>query len=63
LRMLAERYGINQKTVAKWKKRTSVDTLLGQSFAVQALHFCSPWGSAEPRFSRARVRTGLDQIV
>ena len=66
LRMLAERYGINQKTVAKWKKRTSVDTLLGQSFAVQALHFCSPgecWGSAEPRFSRARVRTGSDQIV
>src|SRR5215475_9257037 len=27
LRMLAERYGINQKTVAKWKKRTSVADL------------------------------------
>jgi len=25
LRTLAKRYGINQKTVAKWKKRTSVD--------------------------------------
>ena len=25
LRALARRYGINQKTVAKWKKRTSVD--------------------------------------
>lgn len=24
LRALAKRYGINQKTVAKWKKRTSV---------------------------------------
>lgn len=24
LRTLAKRYGINQKTVAKWKKRTSV---------------------------------------
>jgi len=64
--MLAERYGINQKTVAKWKKRTSVDTLLGQSFAVQALHFCSPgecWGSAGRRFSRVRVRTPWDRIV
>ena len=27
LRTLAKRYGINQKTVAKWKKRTSVDNL------------------------------------
>lgn len=27
LRTLAKRYGINQKTVAKWKKRTSVDDL------------------------------------
>src|SRR5215475_11025457 len=27
LRMLAERYGINPKTVAKWKKRTSVADL------------------------------------
>ena len=27
LRALAKRYGINQKTVAKWKKRTSVDDL------------------------------------
>src|SRR6187200_1744016 len=27
LRALAERYGINQKTVAKWKKRTSVADL------------------------------------
>ncbi len=25
LRDLAKRYGISQKTVAKWKKRTSVD--------------------------------------
>ncbi len=28
LRTLAKRYGINQKTVAKWKKRTSVDDLI-----------------------------------
>src|SRR6516164_3708728 len=44
----------------------AIDPLLGQSFAVQALHYCSPgecWGSAEPRFSRARVRTGSDPIV
>ncbi len=27
LRVLAARYGINQKTVAKWKKRTAVDDL------------------------------------
>jgi transposase-like protein len=27
LRALAERYGINQKTVAKWKTRTSVTDL------------------------------------
>jgi len=27
LRALARRYGINQKTVAKWKKRTSVADL------------------------------------
>jgi DNA-binding transcriptional regulator YiaG len=27
LRTLAKRYGINQKTVAKWKKRTSVSDL------------------------------------
>jgi hypothetical protein len=27
LRVLAKRYGINQKTVAKWKKRTSVADL------------------------------------
>lgn len=27
LRALAKRYGINQKTVAKWKKRRSVDDL------------------------------------
>ena len=27
LRTLARRYGINQKTVAKWKKRTSVADL------------------------------------
>ena len=27
LRVLATRYGINQKTVAKWKKRTAVDDL------------------------------------
>lgn len=27
LRVLAKRYGINQKTVAKWKKRTSVGDL------------------------------------
>ncbi len=27
LRALSERYGINQKTVAKWKKRTSVADL------------------------------------
>jgi hypothetical protein len=66
LRMLAERYGINQKTVAKWKKRTSVDTLLGQSFAVQALHFCSPgecWGSVIRRFPRELVRTPSDDIL
>ena len=28
LRALAKRYGINQKTVAKWQKRTSVADLL-----------------------------------
>ena len=28
LRVLAKRYGINQKTVAKWKRRTSVADLL-----------------------------------
>jgi transposase-like protein len=27
LRVLAKRYGINQKTVAKWKKRTAVGDL------------------------------------
>ena len=27
LRVLAQRYGINQKTVAKWKRRTSVQDL------------------------------------
>ena len=27
LRVLASRYGINQKTVAKWKKRTAVTDL------------------------------------
>ena len=27
LRVLARRYGINQKTVAKWKRRTSVADL------------------------------------
>ena len=27
LRALAKRYGINQKTVAKWKRRTSVADL------------------------------------
>jgi DNA-binding transcriptional regulator YiaG len=27
LRTLARRYGINQKTVAKWKKRTSLSDL------------------------------------
>src|SRR3546814_14234685 len=27
LRVLAKRYGLNQKTVAKWKKRTSVADL------------------------------------
>ncbi len=27
LRMLAGRYGINQKTVAKWKKRSTVSDL------------------------------------
>jgi len=27
LRVLSKRYGINQKTVAKWKKRTSVADL------------------------------------
>lgn len=27
LRVLAKRYGINQKTVAKWKKRTTVKDL------------------------------------
>lgn len=27
LRALAKRYGINQKTVAKWKKRTSTADL------------------------------------
>ncbi|MEK9213405.1 hypothetical protein SM191_19695, partial [Sphingomonas sp. 2378] len=27
LRVLAKRYGINQKTVAKWKKRTAVKDL------------------------------------
>ena len=35
LRSLASRYGINQKTVAKWKKRTSVGDL--------------PTGPSEPR--------------
>ena len=35
LRALAKRYGINQKTVAKWKKRTSVTNL--------------PTGPKEPR--------------
>lgn len=35
LRMLAKRYGINQKTVAKWKTRTSVADL--------------PTGPKEPR--------------
>src|SRR3954466_12915672 len=37
LRQLAKRYGINQKTVAKWKKRVSVADL--------------PTGPKEPRSS------------
>jgi transposase len=37
LRALAKRYGINQKTVAKWKRRTSVADL--------------PTGPREPRSS------------
>ena len=37
LRTLARRYGINQKTVAKWKRRSSVADL--------------PTGSREPRSS------------
>src|SRR3546814_5535299 len=43
LRTLAKRYGINQKTVAKWKKRTSAADL--------------PTGPKEPR-SGARRRDG-----
>lgn len=39
LRTLAKRYGINQKTVAKWKKRTSVDDLQpGQRILAQACY-------------------------
>jgi hypothetical protein len=33
LRKLAKRYGINQKTVAKWKKRSSVADLNRTGFA------------------------------
>lgn len=31
LRTLAKRYCINQKTVAKWRKRTSVDNLYNRA--------------------------------
>ena len=41
LRVLAARYGINQKTVAKWKKRTSVADL--------------PTGPKEPKSSSLSV--------
>ncbi len=41
LRALARRYGINQKTVAKWKRRTSVADL--------------PTGPREPRSTRLSV--------
>ncbi len=37
LRALAKRYGINQKTVAKWKKSASVDDrLVAQRFERQS---------------------------
>jgi transposase len=42
LRTLARRYGINQKTVAKWKRRTSVADL--------------PTGPREPRSTSLSVR-------
>jgi transposase-like protein len=35
VRALAKRYGINQKTVAKWKKRTSVTDLPTRSSRTQ----------------------------
>jgi len=37
LRALAKRYCINQKTVAKWKKRTSADDLTPYEF------ICKQW--------------------
>ena len=46
LRALAKRYGINPKTVAKWKKRTSVADL--------------PTGPKEAQFDGAVDRRGGD---
>ena len=38
LRTLAKRYGINQKTIAKWKKRTSVILQPAQRILAQACY-------------------------
>lgn len=46
LRILAAHYGINRKTVAKWKRRTSVSDL--------------PTGPREPRSTRAAQRDAAD---
>lgn len=44
LRALAKRYGINQKTVAKWKKRTAVavngGAISGHWGGVKVCHLC-----------------------
>src|SRR3954467_7187061 len=42
LRALAKRYGVNQKTIAKWKRRTSVADV--------------PTGPTEPRSTSANQR-------
>ena len=39
LRALSARYSINQKTVAKWKKRTSVNRLANRPQAAILNHF------------------------
>ena len=48
LRALANRYGVNQKTVAKWKKRTSVADL--------------PTGPKEPRSHMFAMRCRENDI-
>ncbi len=55
LRILARRHGINQKTVAKWKKRSSTaDLPTGRALGV---------GRGWTRLSRSRWRNGWTKVL